>query len=616
MTMSTARSHQEPPRYRHGGHRSHRRRLADRSNPSRTAPCPSPLVASPSGVWFPFLDSQQSTSYDLVTAEAGGSAPLSEVLVVNAASEGAAASGFDGFGNLTARVRISRDLGSVDLVEQREASTWQFQPTDLANWWLDKLDRQTETRSVTWAAGHAPPAGVNVGGQSLTTRFVWQPGNQRLLQAQIVQEGIPGQESTTTFSYTGFGLPQSTTVSAPSLTALNNNRSTVFGYSADGYFVNSTRNPAGHLSLAQTRPRDGQVELATDPLNNTLMRVFDPFGQIIAEMSENQNTLPPTELAPDRRSALVRCVGCDGVSGAVLKQVAVQEGTPTATRYLDMLGRVVQSRSAIGNGGYSAVRSSFDGAGREIASTAPALNGAVGVATTQSFDRLGRATRRVEPAGDGLVGRQSLYRYEGRRVRVRVRPDNQSSLWDAVCAAGIASQCFEVSREADGLGRIVRAVDQGGSRSRYWFDGAGNPSGIEGVDGQVTRAEYNALGQRLTLSDPDMGSWSFAYNALGELTRQQDARGVVTTQTYDALGRLQSRDSSAVALGPTFGNRSIADRWQYDLAGPGLTDSASRSLSGIAAPIWSQTYSYLCPCQPQILLERDRVKGVRPGVGA
>ncbi|MGE3731244.1 MAG: RHS repeat-associated core domain-containing protein [Lysobacterales bacterium] len=558
--------------------------------PSRGAVCPSPLVASPSGVWFPFVDSQTSTSFDLTTAEAGGSAPLSEVRVVNAASEAASASGFDVYGNLTARLRISRDLGSVDLVEQREASQWQFAPADLGSWWLDKLENQSETRTVVWAAGHAPPAGVNVGSQSLSTRFTWLPGSQRLLQTQTVQPGVAGQESTTTFSYTGHGLPESTVVSSPSLTALNNQRTTLFGYSLDGYFVSSTRNPAGHLSLARTRPRDGQVELATDPLNNTLMRVFDPFGQVIAEMSENPNTVPATVLAPDRRSALLRCINCDGAAGAVLKQVTVQEGTPTTTRYLDPLGRVVQSRSTIGAGGYSAVRSSYDAAGRAVSSTAPALNGAVGVASTQSFDRLGRVLRKVEPAGDGLVGRQSLYRYEGRRVRVRVRPDNQSAAWDFACATSIASQCFEVSREADSLGRIVRAYDQGGSRSRYWFDGAGNPSGIEGVDGQTTKAEYNALGQRVALSDPDMGAWSFQYDALGELVWQRDARGVVVTQSFDALGRLLTRDSSAVALG-VFGSRSIADRWNYDASGPGLTDSASRSLAGIGT-IWSQSYRY------------------------
>jgi YD repeat-containing protein len=43
------------------------------------------------------------------------------------------------------------------------------------------------------------------------------------------------------------------------------------------------------------------------------------------------------------------------------------------------------------------------------------------------------------------------------------------------------------------------------------------------------------------MSDPDMGNWSYVYDALGNLTSQTDARTCVTTLGYDALNRLTDK---------------------------------------------------------------------------
>ncbi len=40
------------------------------------------------------------------------------------------------------------------------------------------------------------------------------------------------------------------------------------------------------------------------------------------------------------------------------------------------------------------------------------------------------------------------------------------------------------------------------------------------------------------MSDPDLGTWSDAYDAVGNLIRQTDARGCVITFSYDELNRL------------------------------------------------------------------------------
>ena len=43
------------------------------------------------------------------------------------------------------------------------------------------------------------------------------------------------------------------------------------------------------------------------------------------------------------------------------------------------------------------------------------------------------------------------------------------------------------------------------------------------------------------MNDPDMGFWSYDYNALGELVSQTDAEGQITEMQYDVLGRMTQR---------------------------------------------------------------------------
>jgi YD repeat-containing protein len=40
------------------------------------------------------------------------------------------------------------------------------------------------------------------------------------------------------------------------------------------------------------------------------------------------------------------------------------------------------------------------------------------------------------------------------------------------------------------------------------------------------------------MNDPDMGTWTYSYNALGKLVSQTDAKGQTSTMVYDKLGRM------------------------------------------------------------------------------
>ena len=57
-----------------------------------------------------------------------------------------------------------------------------------------------------------------------------------------------------------------------------------------------------------------------------------------------------------------------------------------------------------------------------------------------------------------------------------------------------------------------------------------------------TTLSYDQRGRKIGMNDPAMGVWSYAYNAVGELVRQTDSLGQISTMGYDALGRMTTKN--------------------------------------------------------------------------
>jgi RHS repeat-associated protein len=107
--------------------------------------------------------------------------------------------------------------------------------------------------------------------------------------------------------------------------------------------------------------------------------------------------------------------------------------------------------------------------------------------------------------------------------------------------------------------------------TQYAYDKANNLTQVTDTVGNITTLTYDKLGRKLTMNDPDMGSWSYAYDLAGNLIRQTDANQQRLCFYYDELNRLSSKyhnGSGSTACPSTPGGSWIAS-YYYHWSGMG-----------------------------------------------
>ena len=445
------------------------------------------------------------------------------------------------------------------------------------------------------------------------TRFPSRPDANCPMQAgAAAPTPQPGYELTTSYAYDAQGNLTETEVS-PSMRGHVVGRKASASNFIDGRHPGALTNAAGHRETYTYDRRFGLVRNSTDANGRTTERLYDPFGRLLRHTSADGVATTTTHAWCGAGAGCARV----GDTTPVMLSRTRSPTAPTVTRYFDRLGRLIRTETESFDGA-TVVREDthYDGRGRVRKASRPyyerdhhKLRRTPDI--LYEYDRRDRVTKEVRPDGG-----ETTYAYaaspDGGGVRV-------TAAEKVVLPGGLLSETQTTVSLHNLLGEPVERTEAHGTpeavATAYAYDASGLLDLVT-VDGAyVTDFDHDAAGNRSAVRNPNFGTLTFTYTALGELRTRTDALGNETAYGYDSLGRLASRRDSARSGGTTAG------RWEWDAAnGKGLPHrrcsftlaSAAASVPANCAgtPDFAETFAYGADARPSSMSTVVRADGL------
>ncbi len=371
-----------------------------------------------------------------------------------------------------------------------------------------------------------------------------------------------------------------------------------------------------------TRDEFGELQCVDDANSVTTKSRRGHFGREYWSWVETDTT-PNTGVATTITYAW--CTGVNGGSascpdGAKFRRQTTNSIAATVWTYFDVLGREIATATQSFNesGGAPAIAivcAGFDAHGRALIGTepqfltgfhaaAPSFAGQISICTatanslrtTTTYDVLGRATKVLAPDGG-----ETSSTYLGLATVMHAPCNNEGA--NQLCER-------EWTEQKNASGETISTMDANGFVVQFQRDEFGNLEEVRrnaGTGDVVNSASYDTRGRKTAQSDLDGGSWTFQYNAAGELIKRVDARGQTLRMDIDARGRVWRTRATHVPTGTCPGGCLFAngfedsgaassgvveDETQYDTAanGLGLVHWDTRREGG--SPNVTRTYTY------------------------
>lgn len=323
-------------------------------------------------------------------------------------------------------------------------------------------------------------------------------------------------------------------------------------------FPETITNELGHTISYKYNIIFGAVEEVTDTNGHKTISVYDSYGRI-AQLKNPDNEVVTSYSYPDFNT-----------------KVTSQLNLIT-TEYVDGIGRV-----------YKTVTSGDDnGIRRDIVKEV-------------FYNERGLTDYEVLPYYSGDTPKAFIrYEYDLRGRAISTTADYEGSGLDAVSFTNYISPLEAETVNAEGqrkltrkdvYGNVVEVAEYNGSvgiyHTHYNYDIQGNLKEVTDTQGNNTYINYDSLGRKTDMTDPDMGYWEYTYDKMGNLISQTDAKGQTINFEYDGLSRLTHK----WGLSPGGTVPICLASYEYD--NPSMSNSTGRLSRVTDKNGYTTTYNY------------------------
>ncbi len=446
---------------------------------------------------------------------------------------------------------------------------------DTGNWCLNLVQDPSIT---TWV--HDDEASVTDSQTRHTNYAFYTTGGGKCRVRTEIREPSKGNDVwlSTLTEYNEYGSPESVAQTTKAFSGDGvsfTTRTTRFdeSYSSLGEKTLVITTPLNHITTKIFNAEFGSVKQITDPNDILSMYWYDQSGRLFSAESAGVITLY------DYRT----CDNCFAYNTDAAWYVQEKSEGQSATRkYFDSLDREVGSRWRGLTGTHYFTGKKYNALGLPAAVTEPFENHATApsLETRTHYDVLGRIKRTDFPT-------------DATQTVAYTVVDGAATVITTDSGGKPTEQRF------DALGREKTVKDPLNVVVSYTHDAQGNVAAIEVADEYGGNAinhgiEFDMLGRKTRLNDPDVGNIFYRYNAFGHLVSQRNDENERICYAYDVLDRQIQRRDGASSDACTDG---ILSSWVYDTNGIGLLAQINGrdTRNRVQTETYDYTLDYLLP---------------------